>query len=194
MKEYKERVVQCKVSENTYRRLEAVREKYGFRSIYEVMQTLLTLYLRYISTPIEMGGAEMDELQAMFGEFGKKRGRTNITGTGGEDKMKLVSCVSVLRHEDTGGRMMRTSTAVSDGRMVSDYSTDVAVRTVLRAASKELYERITDIGAMTEDKRVLHVLATLVEDYERRYYMQAVHEEFEDDGNIPTGEALVREH
>jgi hypothetical protein len=194
MKERKEYVIQCKVSDSVHRRLEAVREKYGFRSIYEVMQSLLTLFVRYISTPIETGGTEVDELQELFGDFGKRGKRMNITGAGHEQGMKMMACVGVMKKPDTPGRILKTYTATAGEKMCSDYSTDTAVRTIIKAVDKELYERINDIGVMIDEKRMLHVLEALVDEYENSICVRAIQEEFGDDDNIPSGEALMREH
>jgi hypothetical protein len=194
MKERKEWIVQCKVSDTVHQRLDKIREQYGFKSIYEVMQSLLSLYMRYISTPIEEGGTERAELHEMFKDFGRKGQRLNIAGVGHEDRLQLVAGIGILRQQETGTRLLKTLLPMGEDRYKTDYSTDTALRTVLKAADRDLYERLCDVGQTYDERRVTRIIESLVDEHENRWYIKSVHEGFEDDENIPPGQALMREH
>lgn len=140
--------VMAKVSQETRDRLERVREKCGFNSGYEIMQYLISAFLRVADPEGEKGpGMEAErlmELATMFEGFESRRTRLVTSAPSSTAERKLRSLVAVF---DVAGRRRRDVYRVrmrEDGGVVSEYGADKALAGVLRDIAPDSWSTLAE--------------------------------------------------
>lgn len=123
MKEEKRTVnVTAKVTPETRRRLERIRDRYGFRSVYEIVQYLLSAFLREADPEGEAEAARGDatsealwEAARLFEGFEARRTRLVTAAPESPPALQLRELVAVFDVAGRRRRQVRRLTAREDG-------------------------------------------------------------------------------
>lgn len=177
--ERKDNVLSCKVSDEMRQRLEKIREDYGFKSIYELLQALVTVFVRNVTADVSVGGVEEDEARRMFSGFSEQARRMNITGNGREAELALTGGVLFFSDQSSGSMICKTI-RMSKGKAYVDYSDDRAVTEVLHVADAKLYERLRSISEQLHERRLTRVLEYMAGKWKSRIAAEC-EEEFTDE-------------
>lgn len=120
------------------RRLERVREKFGFSSIYEILQTLLSAFLRY-SDPGGEPYAALDQsvvhLAHIFEGLENDLTRSALCRPGHFAELRLESILAIYHVSGKQKRSVRAYHVKSDGTVTSSVNEGDALMRLLCAVS-----------------------------------------------------------
>ena len=127
-----------KVDEETAHRLERIRDKFGFSSCYEIMQCLISAFLRYA----DPGGepyAELDQaavhLSHIFEGLENDLTRAAVGKPGGRTSLRLDDIIAVYSMKGKRRRTVRHYEIRQDDSVTSSVNEDEALRRLLAAVS-----------------------------------------------------------
>lgn len=192
----------AKVSQETRDRLERVRAKYGFRSGYEIMQYLVSAFLRVADPEGEKGpGVEAErlaELAGMFEGFESKLTRLVTSAPSAKAERKLRSLVAVF---DVAGRRRHDVYRVrvkEDGCIASECGPDKALAGVLRDIAPDSWRELAEAQQLLGRSTTATLSQVLRDGMERwREWVNAGEiaqsfRDYEDDGALRYGERTRR--
>jgi hypothetical protein len=158
-------VVQCKITDTMHRRLEVLREEYGFRSVYEIIQALVSVFIRNASAPVTETGVEADEMRKVLEGFETEGGRMKIAGSEQEQKKEVAGGVVFMTEKDKNQIMCKTVEEGEDGGLVTDLASCTAIDTVIKYADRRLYDRLRQISAHLREERMDRVIDEIARDW-----------------------------
>lgn len=143
-RQYRNILVQAKISEEAAERLDKIVREYGFGSRYEVMQYLLSAFLRFVD--VSSGDkSEMDEAMIEIGkifEGWENSAMRQITvSTSKPKRYKLTDALNIFRE---GDKKIYTCTVISIKEDKTTIKRDVesALRLVLMSLYPALYAKL----------------------------------------------------
>ena len=170
-KERKTVCVVAKVSPEARKRLDKVRERYGFRSSYEIMQYLLSAFLRVADPEGETGPGDdaekLAELAELFEGFDSCRTRFNTSAPSTVVARKLRSLVAVF---DIAGRRRRDVLRVrltDGGGTSSEAGTDKSLSGLLRDIAPAVWKDLVEAQTLAGKPAALTLAQALRESLDR---------------------------
>lgn len=170
-KERKTVCVVAKVSPEARKRLDKVRERYGFRSSYEIMQYLLSAFLRVADPEGETGTSadaeKLAELAELFEGFDSCRTRFNTSAPSTVVARKLRSLVAVF---DIAGRRRRDVLRVrltDGGGTSSEAGTDNSLSGLLRDLAPAVWKDLVEAQTLAGKPAALTLAQALRESLDR---------------------------
>lgn len=158
-------LVQCRVDNATYVRLQAIVKKYKFKSVYEVMRFLVSSFIRAVNvkTGLEDGEDERaKEFIEMFEGFEKASSRLIRAKADGDRVPEVRQAVIVYRQSNKSVAKVKTYEKDGEGLSVTtakERSLEVVMEQIYPRLSGVLYD-IGDIMGETRLSRVISELAT----------------------------------
>lgn len=156
--------VTAKVSLETKRRLERIRDRYGFRSIYEIVQYLLSAFLRQadaegedLASQTDARTASLWEAARLFEGFENRRSRLVTTAPSPPPERRLREVVALF---DVAGRRrheVRRLTAREDGGFTCRTDAASALAALLRHLSPSAWNSLDTLARLagTEPLRAM---------------------------------------
>lgn len=145
--------IMSKLDEETARRLERIRDKFGFSSCYEIMQCLISAFLRYA----DPGGepyAQLDQsvvhLSHIFEGLENDLTRAAVGKPGARGCLRLDDIIAIYSVQGSRKRTIRHYTIKADDSVCSSVNESAALDDVLAAVSprmaRELRKDVRESG------------------------------------------------
>lgn len=181
--------VQSKVSARTAERLSAIVEKYGFKSNYELMQYILSAFLRYVDAEHEEAEEESKNLAfvecgKMFAGWMEAQSRIITTAPAGSEHLDLVKSVFIYHKTGKKGYVVKEVSG-AENRIFVNYSVDHALSSVLKLLHPETYAKVKAVGDSMGVKNIRVVIDTLLQENGASGPKNAINEDFERFANNP---------
>lgn len=154
-----------KITPETAEQLDRIRKMYGFSSNYEILQYLLSAFLKHADPG---GGREEDstaaELAGIFENYENASLRATITAPKSGSMMVLSSFVCVYRIGDAGSkRKVIRLYSVGEQGLTSSVNEDEALLTVLRALRPGLERNLRSARRERGDASILDTIGALLQ-------------------------------
>lgn len=157
--------IQSKVSIDTADRIDAVVKRAGFDSRYELMQYLLSAFLRYA----DPGGegvvektADMYEFAKIFEGFENKKNRIITTKPSGNKALRMTDCIAIYSEEGKKGYVCRKLSVNGDGIHTTS-NVDAALTSILKKLHPRIATVIQDIGRNIGESSYQKIIEYLIE-------------------------------
>lgn len=152
--------IQSKVSPETAERIDRIVKESGFESRYELMQYLLSAFLKYADREME-GSDEINEFAKIFEGYQNKKNRIITTKPGGNRRMKLVESINIFSETGRRGYVCKRIVLNGDKESITS-NTESAIRSVIRKLFPDIagyIERIgNDIGECSYMKTLEYIM------------------------------------
>lgn len=136
--------IQSKVSPETAERIDRIVKESGFESRYELMQYLLSVFLKYADKEIE-GSDEISEFAKIFEGYQNKKNRIITTKPGGNRGMKLVESINIFSEIGRKGYVCKRIVLNGDKESITS-NTESVIRSVIRKLFPNIVGHIESIG------------------------------------------------
>lgn len=136
--------IQSKVSPATAERIDKIVAECGFESRYELMQYLLSAFLKYADKEVE-GGDEMHEFAKIFEGYENKKSRIITTKPGGNRQLKLVESINVFSEVGRKGYVCKRLVINGEKESITCNSEN-AMRSIIRKLFPSIAGYIKKVG------------------------------------------------
>lgn len=155
--------IQSKVSANTAARLDKIVEKFGFASRYELMQYILSAFLKVADPegePTEQS-KELIEFAKMFEGFENSKTRIITTAPSGNKALKLTDSINIYSMIGRAGYVCKRIEMRGDECTTSG-NVDKALSVVLKKLHPRLYKELENIGETIKEYSMRRILEELI--------------------------------
>lgn len=153
--------IQSKVSPETAERIDRIVKDGGFESRYELMQYLLTAFLKYADKEME-GTDEVREFAKIFEGYQNKKNRIITTKPGGNRSMKLVESINIFSETGKKGYVCKRLVLNGDKESITS-NNESAVRSVMRKLFPDIAGYIEGIGSGIGESSYIKILEYIIE-------------------------------
>lgn len=136
--------IQSKVSPETAERIDRIVKESGFESRYELMQYLLSAFLKYADREME-GSDEISEFAKIFEGYQNKKNRIITTKPGGNRGMKLVESINIFSETGRRGYVCKRIVLNGDKESITS-NAESAIRSVIRKLFPGIAGYIESVG------------------------------------------------
>lgn len=168
-KKYEERKfvsIQSKVSPLTVKRLDAVVERGKFESKYELLQYLISVFLRFADPENEdedAEGQEMAEFAKLFNGWDDYRNRIITTKPQGNRHLQLVDMVCIYSEVGKKGYVGKKISFKATETKVTDNVGNV-LEVVLKKLYPGIYEKLYNMTEQVEERSISKTLEKLLDE------------------------------
>lgn len=169
MKKYEERKfvsIQSKVSPLTVKRLDAVVERGKFESKYELLQYLISVFLRFADPENEdedTEGRELAEFARLFDGWDDYRQRIITTKPQGNRHLQLVDMVCIYSEVGKKGYVGKKISFKATETKVTDNVGNV-LEVVLKKLYPGIYEKLYNMTEQVEERSISKTLERLLDE------------------------------
>ena len=166
-KRYEERKfvsIQSKVSPSTVKRLDAVVERGKFESKYELLQYLISVFLKFADPENEdedTEGQEMAEFARLFDGWDDYRQRIITTKPQGNRNLQLTDMVCIYSEVGKKGYVGKKISFKATETKVTDNVGNV-LEVILKKLYPGIYEKLCSMTEQVEERNVSKTLEKLV--------------------------------
>ena len=161
----KQVVLQTKVSARTQRRLNKVVDMYDFGSIYNLLQYVLSAFLKVADAEGEMDkdedAMELYEFAKMFEGFENSKARIVTTRPSGNNNLQLVDSICIFSEVGKKGYVCK-NIHVRGGEIATDANAEHAIGVVVKRLAPLTYMQIMNCGVLDGEKNVLRVIERIM--------------------------------
>lgn len=184
--------IQSKVDTRTAMRLDEIVERGKFGSRYELMQYILSAFLKVADaeneeTELERDTIYMQEVEKMFSGWMDAQNRIITTKPCKSLKLDLVKSIYIYSKQGKKGHVVRELAGNGEHVYVNG-SVDNALKETLRLLHPELYARLLEVGKDLGAKNVRVTIERLIAEFEGmmlQHDQSEVSEEFEGYAGTP---------
>ena len=168
-KRYEERKfvsIQSKVSPLTVKRLDAIVERGKFESKYELLQYLISVFLKFADPENEdedTDAKELEEFARLFDGWDDYRQRIITTKPQGNKHMRLVEMICIYSEVGKKGYVGKKISFNAAETKVTDNVGNV-LEVVLRKLYPSIYERLNALTEQVSERSISKTLEKLLED------------------------------
>ena len=168
-KKYEERKfvsIQSKVSPSTVKRLDAVVERGKFESKYELLQYLISVFLRFADPENEdedTEGQDLAEFAKLFNGWDDYRNRIITTKPQGNRHLQLVDMVCIYSEVGKKGYVGKKISFKATETKVTDYVGNV-LEVVLKKLYPGIYEKLYNMTEQVEERSISKTLEKLLDE------------------------------
>lgn len=158
--------IQSKVSPTTAKRLDAVVERGKFESKYELLQYLISVFLKFADPENEdedTEAKELEEFARLFDGWDDYRNRIITTKPQGNRNLQLVDMVCIYSEVGKKGYVGKKISFRSTETKVTDNVGNV-LEVVLKKLYPRLYEKIYNMTEQVEERSVSKTLEKLLDE------------------------------
>lgn len=158
--------IQSKVSPTTAKRLDAVVERGKFESKYELLQYLISVFLKFADPDNEdedTEAKELEEFAKLFDGWDDYRNRIITTKPQGNRHLQLVDMVCIYSEVGKKGYVGKKISFKSTETRVTDNVGNV-LEVVLKKLYPRLYEKIYNMTEQVEERSVSKTLEKLLDE------------------------------
>lgn len=169
MKKYEERKfvsIQSKVSPLTVKRLDAVVERGKFESKYELLQYLISVFLRFADPENEdedTEGRELAEFARLFDGWDDYRQRIITTKPQGNRHLQLVDMVCIYSEVGKKGYVGKKISFKATETKVTDNVGNV-LEVVLKKLYPGIYEKLYNMTEQVEERSISKTLEKILDE------------------------------
>ena len=195
-KRYEERKfvsIQSKVSPSTVKRLDAVVERGKFESKYELLQYLISVFLKFADPENEdedTEGQEMVEFARLFDGWDDYRQRIITTKPQGNRNLQLTDMVCIYSEVGKKGYVgKKISFKVTETKVTDNVGNVLEVK--LKKLNPGIYEKLCSMTEQVEERNVSKTLEKLVNEVSKDADSETLSQMFVDVkseieyGNVP---------
>ncbi len=156
--------IQSKVSPTTARRLDAVVERGKFESKYELLQYLISVFLKFADPDNEDDDTEAKELEEfakLFGGWDDYRNRIITTKPQGNRHLQLTDMVCIYSEVGKKGYVGKKISFKTTETKVTDNVGNV-LDVVLKKLYPSIYERLCELKEQVEERSISKTLDKLL--------------------------------
>lgn len=195
-KKYEERKfisIQSKVSPTTVKRLDAVVERGKFDSKYELLQYLISVFLKFADPENEdedTEAKELEEFARLFDGWDDYRNRIITTKPQGNRNLQLVDMVCIYSEVGKKGYVGKKISFKATETKVTDNVGNV-LEVILKKLYPSIYEKLYNMTEQVEERNVSKTLEKLVSEVLKDVDSEALSRMFVDAkggieyGNVP---------
>ena len=168
-KKYEERKfisIQSKVSPTTVKRLDAVVERGKFDSKYELLQYLISVFLKYADPENEdedTEAKELEEFARLFGDWDDYRNRIITTKPQGNRNLQLVDMVCIYSEIGKKGYVGKKISFKTTETKVTDNVGNV-LEVILKKLYPSIYEKLYNMTEQVEERSISKTLEKLLDE------------------------------
>ena len=158
--------IQSKVSPTTAKRLDAVVERGKFESKYELLQYLITVFLKFADPENEDEDTEVKELEEfakLFDGWDDYRNRIITTKPQGNRHLQLVDMVCIYSEVGKKGYVGKKISFKATETKVTDNVGNV-LEVILKKLYPGLYEKLYNMTEQVEERSVSKTLEKLLDE------------------------------
>lgn len=155
--------IQSKVSPNTAARIDKIVEQFGFASRYEVMQYILSAFLKVADPEGEPTEEcqELIEFAKMFEGFENSKTRIITTAPSGNKALRLTDSINIYSMIGKAGYICKRIEVRGDEYTTSG-NVDKALNVLLKKLHPRLHKELEDIGETMEEHSMRRILEELI--------------------------------
>ena len=158
--------IQSKVSPTTAKRLDAVVERGNFESKYELLQYLISVFLKFADPENEdedTEGQEMAEFARLFDGWDDYRNRIITTKPQGNRHLQLVDMVCIYSEVGKKGYVGKKISFKATETKVTDNVGNV-LEVVLKKLYPGIYEKLYNMTEQVEERSISKTLEKLLDE------------------------------
>lgn len=152
--------VQAKISPISHAKLEEIAIEYGFKSVYEIVQWLISAFLSYVGgeSQIESKADEnMKEYAKIFEGYQNNKNRIITTKPGGNRQLKLVETIFVFSEVGKRGYVCKRISINGDKETITDNPAN-AIRSFIRKLFPKISGYIESVGNEIGETNYMRIL------------------------------------
>ena len=153
--------IQSKVSPETAERIDKIVNEYGFGSRYELMQYLLSAFLKYADKEMEESD-QLNEFAKIFEGYQNKKNRIITTRPGGNRNLKLTERINIFSEVGRKGYVCKRIVIAGEKESVTSNSEN-AVRSIMRKLFPQIAGYIESIGNEIGECNYIKILEYVIE-------------------------------
>lgn len=153
--------IQSKVSPETAERIDKIVNEYGFGSRYELMQYLLSAFLKYADKEMEESD-QLNEFAKIFEGYQNKKNRIITTRPGGNRNLKLTESINIFSEVGRKGYVCKRIVIAGEKESVTSNSEN-AVRSIMRKLFPQIAGYIEAIGNEIGECNYMKILEYVIE-------------------------------
>jgi hypothetical protein len=153
--------IQSKVSPETAERIDKIVNEYGFGSRYELMQYLLSAFLKYADKEMEESD-QLNEFAKIFEGYQNKKNRIITTRPGGNRNLKLTESINIFSEVGRKGYVCKRIVIAGEKESVTSNSEN-AVRSIMRKLFPQIAGYIESIGNEIGECNYIKILEYVIE-------------------------------
>lgn len=168
MNEKKCVLVQSKVSLETAELLDAIVEKYNFKSRYDILQYVLSAFLRVVDCDgkISAEDKELLEFSKMFEGFENAKNRVITVRPSSSRNKKLVDSINIYSEVGSRGYTCKQLSIYGDD-VHTNASVNKALETLLKKLHNELYLKLREIAQEEGETRLERIINMLADEHQQ---------------------------
>lgn len=157
--------IQSKVSVQTANRIDVIVKRCGFESRYELMQYLLSAFLKVADPEGEKdeNSSELYEFAKIFEGFENRKTRIITTKPSGNRALRMTDSINIFSEEGKKGYVCRKISIDGEG-MHTTNSNERAVCTLLKKLYPEITEKIMSVGRSMNESSYMRVIECLLDE------------------------------
>lgn len=153
--------IQSKVSPETAERIDRIVNEYGFGSRYELMQYLLSAFLKYADREMEESD-QLNEFAKIFEGYQNKKTRIITTRPGGNRNLKLTESINLFSEIGRRGYVCKRLVIAGEKESITSNSEN-ALRSIIRKLFPQIAGYIESIGNDIGESNYIKILEYMIE-------------------------------
>lgn len=153
--------IQSKVSPETAERINRIVAEYGFGSRYELMQYLLSAFLKYADREMEESD-QLNEFAKIFEGYQNKKTRIITTRPGGNRNLKLTESINLFSEIGRKGYICKRLVIAGEKESITSNSEN-ALRSIIRKLFPQIAGYIESIGNDIGESNYIKILEYMIE-------------------------------
>lgn len=159
-------LVATKIDIEAYKRWERVRKDGAFKSDYEMLQYLISVFLRHADP---MGDAEVEtpmdyRLAELFTDWQNEAARIIAVNPKSATRLKLVETINIYTILKKRGYVVRKVVLKADGQAKVNNNIDAAINDVLRKLRPEMAEELTQVARGCGSENMVEAIRALLQE------------------------------
>lgn len=165
MNDKKEYMIQCKVSREVYERLQKKVEEGRMKSIYELLQYLVSSFLKIADTDVELDKVSEDlyVFAIMFEGWMNEKNRVVTAKPSGNKELKMTDSINIFSEKGKKGHVCKII-KVNGSEIKTNGSIIAALDILLKKLFPSTYCKMIDIGKNIGEDSVLNVIEYMIEE------------------------------
>lgn len=163
MNDKKEYMIQCKVSREVYERLQKKVEEGRMKSIYELLQYLVSSFLKIADTDVELDEVSEDlyVFAIMFEGWMNEKNRVVTAKPSGNKELKMTDSINIFSEKGKKGHVCKII-KVNGSEIKTNGSIIAALDILLKKLFPSTYCKMIDIGKNIGEDSVLNVIEYMI--------------------------------
>lgn len=175
MNDKKEYMIQCKVSREVYERLQKKVEEGRMKSIYELLQYLVSSFLKVADTDVELDEVSEDlyVFAIMFEGWMNEKNRVITTKPSGNKELKMTDSINIYSEIGKKSHVCKTI-KVNGNEVTTNGSIIVALDILLKKLFPTMYGQLADVGRNIGEDSILGVIEYMIQEAAKKGLIEKI--------------------